>query len=77
MGLGSLLCTLFAFVAFEAKPDRRTQEQIVRHLLIFAALSLSMFAFDSPLFGYMETEPKEGEAISSGPHDSEPCYVAT
>jgi hypothetical protein len=36
-----------------------------RLLLIFAALSLPTFAFDSPFSGTWKLKPKEGEAISS------------
>jgi hypothetical protein len=48
-----------------AKTLRRTIVRCFRLLLVVAALSMSMFASDSPFSGTWKLKPKEGEAISS------------
>jgi len=48
-----------------AKTLRRTIVRCFRLLLVVAALSMSMFADDTPFSGTWKLKPKEGEAISS------------
>jgi hypothetical protein len=48
-----------------AKTLRRTIVRYFRLVLIIAALSLPMFASDSPFSGIWKLKPKAGEAISS------------
>lgn len=53
---------------FDTRANPELRRQIVRYfrlLLILAALSLSMFASDSPFSGTWKLKPKAGEATSS------------
>jgi hypothetical protein len=53
------------------RPKADLRRKIVRYfrlLLVVAALSLSVFASDSPFSGTWKLKPKEGEAISSTAH---------